>query len=227
MKPGLGRIVRNSSEWGKGWRMKFNTNRCKVTSIRGKVLGASYTAQNMGLVSSAREPSPVVIARGLGEYPGVGRILKSFPCLPVSAVTGPGALRAAAHPSAAGGRKRGWKSSWMQWLLVHFGRSGPALCANPTSVYIKLSVSYSTVPSSWHSNPVALQQAEFCLQELYLGPPFHVASAWVWRVVVPLPSPTYSFIQTIILNTVEFSNESHIRTLWHDWRGMQGCVATA
>lgn len=87
--------------------MQFNTNSCKVMSNRGKVLGASYTAQNMELVSSAQEPSAVVIARRLEEYPGVGQILKSFTCLPVPAATGPGALRAAAHPPAVGRWRRG------------------------------------------------------------------------------------------------------------------------
>lgn len=40
MKSGSGRSVRNSSEWGKSWWMKFNTNSCKVMSIRGKALCA-------------------------------------------------------------------------------------------------------------------------------------------------------------------------------------------
>lgn len=53
VKSGLGRIVRNCSEWGKSWWMKCNTNSCKVTSIRGKALCASYTVQNMDSVSIA------------------------------------------------------------------------------------------------------------------------------------------------------------------------------
>lgn len=54
-----------------------------------------------------REPSPVAIATRLGEYPGVGQILKSFICLPFSAAASPGTLRAAARPPAAGGWRRG------------------------------------------------------------------------------------------------------------------------
>lgn len=101
MKSGLGRIVKNSSEWGKGWWMKFNTNSCEVMNIRGKVVGTSYTAQNTEPVSSAQEPFPVVVARRLEEYPGVGQVLKSFTCLPASAVS---------WPPAAGSWRRG-----LQW----------------------------------------------------------------------------------------------------------------
>lgn len=57
MKSGLGRIVINSSEWGKGWWMKFNANSCKVMSIKGKALCASCTEQNMDSVSIASENS--------------------------------------------------------------------------------------------------------------------------------------------------------------------------
>lgn len=57
VKSGLGRIVRNSSKWGRSWWMKFNTNNCKVTSIKGKALCASCTPQNMDSVSIPSENS--------------------------------------------------------------------------------------------------------------------------------------------------------------------------
>jgi len=131
-------------------------------SIRGKVLVAFYTAQNIEMISSAREPSLVVTARRLGwNCPaGVGQTLKSFTCLPISAVTGPGALHAAAccmpllthQLQETGGEDFNDPGSGNHPVCngsVHFGRSGPSpACANPASPYIKLLVSYSAVPTS-------------------------------------------------------------------------------
>lgn len=94
-----------------------------------------------------------------GGVPWCGTNTESFTCFPVSA-PGPGALCA-----AAGGWRRRlqwprvWKPSWMPRLLVHFGRSDLTLCANPISLYIKLFLLYSSVPTSWSSNPIALHQA--------------------------------------------------------------------